>query len=153
MSSLKIINSPNSRILTQCDHCQHVMRTPADALYYLVECPSCFKDFIVKRYKEAGDKTRHQFQEVRQKVASTANVSDEAFIKAVYQLSWPVYKFSIALSLVFGTFTFGFNGDIRILIWCTAGILLITILHYFILCAGGMYFRDRESRYKVSSGK
>ena len=50
MASLKIINSPHSRIMTQCSHCNHIMRTPADALYYLVECPMCLKDFVVKRY-------------------------------------------------------------------------------------------------------
>ena len=145
MSSLKIINSPNARIMTQCDHCHHVMRTPADALYYLVECPSCLKDFIVKRYKEAAVKTRQHVQQVRQKMAESTNVSDEAFVKAIYKLSWPVYKLSLAIALVFGTFSFGFNGDISIPLWSITGIFLITVIHYFVLCAGGMYFRDKES--------
>lgn len=144
MSSLKIINSPHSRIITQCDHCQHVMRTPADALYYLVECPSCLKDFIVKRYKEAADRTRRQVQQVRQKVVSSTNVSDEAFIKAVYKLSWPVYKLSVASALVFGTFSFGFNGNISIPLWSAGSIIAMTLLHYFILCAGGMYFKEKD---------
>ena len=143
MPSLKIINSPHSRIMTQCEHCQHVMRTPADALYYLVECPSCFKDFVVKRYKEAALRTRQQVQQVRAKVASSTNVSDEAFIKAIYALSWPVYKFTIASCLVGGTFIFGFTNDLRIPIGASLGMFIITILHYFILCAGNMYFRER----------
>ena len=144
MASLKIINSPNSRIFTQCEHCHHVMKTSADALYYLVECPSCFKDFIVKRYKEAAIKTRQQVQHVKQKVSSSTNISDETFIKTIYKYSWPVYKLAIACSLVFGTFSFGFNGDIRIPAACAGGIFILTILHYFILCAGGMYFRVKE---------
>ena len=143
MSSLKIINSPNSRIMTQCDHCNHVMRTPADALYYLVECPKCLKDFIVKRYKEAAYKTQQHVQQVRQKVVSSTNVSDEAFIKAIYKLSWPIYKLTVACALVFGTFAFGFNGDIRIPLWSIGGITVVTLLHYFILCAGNLYFRDK----------
>lgn len=143
MSSLKIINSPHSRIITQCDHCQHVMRTPADALYYLVECPSCFKDFVVKRYKEAALKTRQQVQQVRAKVQSSTNVSDEAFIKAIYSLSWPIYKFATASCLVGGTFAYGFTSNLAIPFWAALGILSITVLHYFILCTGGMYFRDK----------
>ena len=145
MSSLKIINSPHSRIITQCDHCQHLMRTPADALYYLVECPSCFKDFVVKRYKEAAPRTKKQVQQVRAKVQSSTNVTDEAFIKAIYALSWPVYKFTIASCLVGGTFAYGFTSNLAIPIWAALGMFIITILHYFILCAGGMYFRDKIS--------
>jgi len=82
---------------------------------------------------------------VRRKVASSTNVSDETFIKAIYKLSWPVYKLSLASALTFGTFSFGSNGDIRIPIVCATGIFVLTILHYFILCFGGMYFREKEN--------
>lgn len=145
MSSLKIINSPHSRIMTQCEHCQHIMRTPADALYYLVECPSCFRDFVVKRYKEAALKTRQQVQQVRAKVSSSTNVSDEAFIKAIYSLSWPIYKLIIGSCLVGGTFAYGFTNNISIPVWAVLAMFSATILHYFILCAGGMYFKSKTN--------
>ncbi|MCM8527374.1 MAG: hypothetical protein NE327_12710 [Lentisphaeraceae bacterium] len=140
MSSLKIINSPHSRIMTQCEHCQHIMKTPADALYYLVECPSCFKDFVVKRYKEAALKTKKQVQQVRAKVQSSTNVSDEAFIKTIYNLSWPFYKLTIGTCLVGGTFVFGFTSNMYIPLAVILTIFTSTILHYLILCAGGVYF-------------
>lgn len=140
MSSLKIINSPHSRIMTQCEHCQHIMKTPADALYYLVECPSCFKDFVVKRYKEAALKTKKQVQQVRAKVQSSTNVSDEAFIKTIYNFSWPFYKLTIGTCLVGGTFVFGFTSNMYIPLAVIMTIFTSTILHYLILCAGGVYF-------------
>ena len=144
MSSLKIINSPHSRIMTQCDHCQHLMKTTADALYYLVECPNCFKDFIVKRYREAKSIAPPQRENSSVMTSSSINVSDDAFIRAVYKLSWPIYKFIIAIFFVSIPFTYGLNGDIRILVWCISGGLGVTILHYFILCLGNIYFRKSE---------
>ena len=144
MHGLKIINSPNSRIFTQCDHCDHVMKTTADALYYLVECPSCFKDFVVKRYKRASFKTNEQVQKVKEKVVASTNISDEAFIRTVYNMSWPVYKIGIAFSLAFGTFSFGLNSSIDVPLTCLLAVIMLTVLHYFILCIGGMYFRNRN---------
>jgi hypothetical protein len=147
MHTLKIINSSDSRIITQCTHCKHVMRTPADALYYLVECPMCFKDFIAKRYSDTEVSIPEQVRQVSAKVSTFAtptNLRDDTFIRAVHSFSWPVYKFTLASCLLGSTIAFGLRGDIRILIWSMVGLFVMTILHYLVLCAGAVYFRSKE---------
>ena len=97
MHGLKIINSQHSRIMTQCEHCQHVMKTTADTLYYLVECPRCFKDFVVRRFQEVESRAKVQVQKVRENISYHTPHQDEVFIKTIYNLSWPIYKTAIGL--------------------------------------------------------
>ena len=144
MANLKIINSPTSRIMTQCPHCQHVMKTSADTLYYLVECPSCTKDFVVRRFREIKKNITNTSLKNTASVSHTNDAREEAFIKNIYRLSPIIYKMGIGISLIYGIFSFGLNGNPQILFSSALFMFGLTILNYFILCAGSIYLRGKN---------
>ena len=147
MSGLKIINSPNARIITQCEHCSHIMKTTADTLYYLVECPACFRDFIVKRFQEPVQKVIQKAKPNHIRISNNTKINhpDDIFIKAVHGMSWPVYKTGIGFCLIGGVSLYGYTGHWQILPGCILTMVLLTVIHYFVLCAGRVYLNSLKS--------
>ena len=144
MNELKILNSPHARILTQCEHCDHVMKTTADSLYYLVGCPKCFRDFIVHRYKSPAPIVSQPVEKKVEKKALEVRDENEKFIRAVYDLSWPVYNTGLIFILCFTVFELGFSENYQFLLGAPVAFILLTVVHYTVLCLGSLYFKKNN---------
>ena len=119
MANLKIINASHMRIFTRCEHCNFIMKTSADSLYYLVECPKCQKDFICRKYTKPDRPT-----EINSKNLPALNKVDD--FEKIEKLSNQASAIIILSAMIFIPYQIGRTNDISPLFYTT--IIIINTL-------------------------
>ena len=138
MAELRILNSPNARIFTACDHCSFVMKTTADSLYYLVECPNCAKDFICTRYKapKAIEKKAAQRKPV------TSYQTEMISIQTARKYTRHIYEYTVIGLFAVNTFFIGLTNEYRVLIWSLVLLFFIYIIQFLVNL--GLDIKERQ---------
>ena len=126
MSQLRILNSPNARIYTECEHCSHVMKTTADSLYYLVECPNCANDFICTRYKPRQQKVEVSFSK------ADPYHRERNFLQTNRKYARNIYEFTVISVFAVNTFFIGLTNDFRILIWSLIFLFFLYVIQFLV---------------------